>query len=45
VRGWDVTGFDPSGEGIRIARSNAEKAGVKFHALVASDDEFQYGEA
>jgi 2-polyprenyl-3-methyl-5-hydroxy-6-metoxy-1,4-benzoquinol methylase len=44
AQGWDVTGFDPSGEGIRIARSNAEKAGVKIRAVVARDDEFQYGE-
>jgi len=43
-QGWDVTGFDPSGEGIRIARSNADKAGVKIRALVARDDEFRYGE-
>ncbi len=27
TQGWDVTGFDPSSEGVRIARSNAEKAG------------------
>lgn len=44
AQGWDVTGFDPSGEGVRIARSNADKIGVKIHALVARDDEFQYGE-
>jgi SAM-dependent methyltransferase len=43
ARGWDVTGFDPSGEGVRIALSNAEKAGVKIRALVARDDEFEYG--
>jgi 2-polyprenyl-3-methyl-5-hydroxy-6-metoxy-1,4-benzoquinol methylase len=43
-QGWDVTGFDPSREGVRIARSNAEKAGVTIRALVARDDEFQYGE-
>jgi len=43
AQGWDVTGFDPSGEGIRIARSNADKAGVKIRALVARDDEFDYG--
>lgn len=42
-QGWDVTGFDPSAEGVRIARSNAEKAGVNFRALVARDDEFDYG--
>jgi len=43
ARGWDVTGFDPSQEGVRIAQSNAEKAGVKLHAVVARDDEFDYG--
>jgi 2-polyprenyl-3-methyl-5-hydroxy-6-metoxy-1,4-benzoquinol methylase len=43
AQGWEVTGFDPSDEGIRIARSNAEKAGVKLHALVTRDDEFDYG--
>jgi len=43
ARGWDVTGFDPSDEGIRIAQSNAEKAGVKIHAVVSRDDEFDYG--
>ena len=44
ARGWVVTGFDPSTEGVRIARSNAERAGVKMRALVARDDEFPYGE-
>ncbi len=43
AQGWDVTGFDPSREGVRIAQSNAEKAGVKIRALVARDDEFDYG--
>jgi 2-polyprenyl-3-methyl-5-hydroxy-6-metoxy-1,4-benzoquinol methylase len=38
AQGWDVTGFDPSEEGVRIARSNAEKASVKIRALVARDD-------
>lgn len=42
AQGWDVTGFDPSSEGVRIARTNADKAGVKFRALVARDDEFEY---
>jgi 2-polyprenyl-3-methyl-5-hydroxy-6-metoxy-1,4-benzoquinol methylase len=43
AQGWDITGFDPSDEGIRIARSNAEKTGVKIQAVVATDDEFDYG--
>lgn len=40
AQGWDVTGFDPSSEGVRL---DAEKAGVKIRALVARDDEFEYG--
>jgi SAM-dependent methyltransferase len=43
ARGWEVTGFDPSDEGTRIARSNAEKGGVKLRAVVARDDDFDYG--
>jgi 2-polyprenyl-3-methyl-5-hydroxy-6-metoxy-1,4-benzoquinol methylase len=43
AQGWDVTGFDPSREGVRIAESNAGKAGVKMHAVVSRDDEFDYG--
>src|SRR5437016_9209374 len=43
AQGWDVTGFDPSVEGVRLARSNADKAGVKIRAVVARDDEFDYG--
>src|SRR5439155_22871953 len=45
AQGWDVTGFDPSVEGVRRARANADKAGVKIHAVVARDDEFDYGTA
>lgn len=29
-RGWRVTGFDPSGEGLRQAHENAAKAGVEI---------------
>lgn len=43
ARGWDVTGFDPSNEAVRIARENAAEAGVKIRAFVARDDEFDYG--
>lgn len=43
ARGWDVTGFDPSTEAVRIALSNAAKAGLKINALAARDDEFNYG--
>src|SRR5215469_5335961 len=43
MAGWDVTGFDPADEGIRIANESARKAEVKIHTVVARDDEFQYG--
>jgi len=43
MAGWDVTGFDPADEGIRIAEESARRSGVKIHAVVARDDEFEYG--
>lgn len=45
MQGWDVTGFDPSDEGVRMAQENAAKAGVRIHALVSSDDRFDFGTA
>lgn len=42
-QGWDVTGFDPSAEGIRQAKAEAQKLGVKLNALVARDETFDYG--
>ena len=43
MQGWDVTGFDPSDEGVRLAQASAAKAGVKIRTLVASDDRFDFG--
>ncbi|MGH9613073.1 MAG: class I SAM-dependent methyltransferase [Bryobacteraceae bacterium] len=45
LRGWDVTGFDPSGVAVRAAKSNAAKAGVKIHTVISADDRFNFGEA
>jgi SAM-dependent methyltransferase len=45
TQGWDVTGFDPSEEGVRLAQAGAAKAGVKIHAVAASDDQFDFGVA
>ena len=36
MKGWDVTGFDLSDEGIATARRNAERAGVKINTIVGS---------
>jgi SAM-dependent methyltransferase len=41
--GWDVTGFDTSAKGLAEARQLAEAAGVKINAILASDEEFDFG--
>ena len=43
IRGWDVTGFDVSDEGLNIARKNAAAAGVKINAVQKSNSNFDYG--
>jgi SAM-dependent methyltransferase len=43
LKGWDVTGFDLSDEGIATARRNAEHAGVKINAIRGTEDAFDYG--
>ncbi len=43
LKGWDVTGFDVSDEGIAAARKNAERAGVKINAVRETDEAFDYG--
>lgn len=42
-RGWAVTGFDYSAEGVRVARAAAAKAGVKLAAVVARHEDFDFG--
>lgn len=44
-RGWAVTGFDVSNEGLNVARANATKAGVSVTAQRSSIEDFSYGEA
>ena len=41
--GWQVTGFDISGEGVKQARSEAERHGLKIDARVGDVDKFDYG--
>ncbi len=43
MKGWDVTGFDISDEGIAVARKNAERAGVKVNAVQQTVEAFDYG--
>jgi 2-polyprenyl-3-methyl-5-hydroxy-6-metoxy-1,4-benzoquinol methylase len=42
-QGWEVTGVDISDEGIRVAKKQAAKLGVKLRAVLQSADEFNFG--
>jgi len=42
-QGWQVTGFDISDAGVRLAREAAQKRGLKLEALVEDVDRFDYG--
>jgi 2-polyprenyl-3-methyl-5-hydroxy-6-metoxy-1,4-benzoquinol methylase len=42
-QGWEVTGFDPSEEGVRQARERATKLGLHLRALVAREEDFDLG--
>jgi SAM-dependent methyltransferase len=44
-QGWEVTGFDPSEEGVRQARERARKLGLNLRALVAREEDFDFGTA
>ena len=44
-QGWDVTGFDPSEEGVLQARERAAKLGLHLRALVVSEQDFDPGMA
>jgi len=42
-QGWDVTGFDPSQEGVRQAVAAAKKLNLHLNALVAREEDFDLG--
>lgn len=44
-KGWQVTGFDISDEGLALAKAGATQAGVSIQAVMARDDQFDYGVA
>jgi SAM-dependent methyltransferase len=44
-RGWTVTGFDISHNGLEAARANAKAAGVPLSAVHSSLEAFDYGTA
>jgi SAM-dependent methyltransferase len=43
TQGWEVTGFDISDVGVRLAREAAQKRGLKLELLVDDVDRFDYG--
>jgi 2-polyprenyl-3-methyl-5-hydroxy-6-metoxy-1,4-benzoquinol methylase len=43
LKGWDVTGFDASDEGIATAQRNATRPGVKINAIRETEAAFDYG--
>ena len=43
TQGWEVTGFDISDVGVRLAREAAQKRGLKLKVLVEDVDRFDYG--
>ena len=42
-KGWDVTGYDVSDQGLAIARKSAEQAGLKPNFVRASHGDFDFG--
>lgn len=44
-QGWDVTGFDPADEGVRQAKADAERLGLRIHAEITTFEKFDFGEA
>src|SRR5262245_19830230 len=43
AQGWDVTGFDVSDVGVRLAREAAQKSGLKLQAVIDDVDRYEYG--
>jgi SAM-dependent methyltransferase len=42
-RGWDVTGYDVSEGGLRVAADNAVRAGTRITTVKSTFEEFDYG--
>src|SRR5260370_38278959 len=42
-QGWDVTGFDPSAQGVRQAQAAARKLMLHLNTTVAREEDFDLG--
>ncbi len=45
LKGWDVTGFEISDEGVALAQRNARAPGVSITALLESNETFNFGQS
>jgi 2-polyprenyl-3-methyl-5-hydroxy-6-metoxy-1,4-benzoquinol methylase len=43
-QGWEVTGFDPAGKAVALARQTAAKLGVKIRTEISGAEQFDFGE-
>ena len=43
TRGWNVTGFDVSAEGLAVAKAQAARGGVNITAIQQSNEQFDFG--
>jgi 2-polyprenyl-3-methyl-5-hydroxy-6-metoxy-1,4-benzoquinol methylase len=44
-KGWEVTGYDLSDQGLALARANAATAGVSVKTVMSTHADFDYGQA
>jgi SAM-dependent methyltransferase len=44
-QGWDVTGFDPSDEGVCQAQEHARNLGLRLRTMVVREEDFDLGVA
>src|SRR5262249_42531518 len=44
-QGWDVTGFDPADEGVRQARAEATRLGLRIRTEITTFERFDFGES
>jgi SAM-dependent methyltransferase len=43
-QGWNVTGFDPAGEGVSRAKAEAVRLGLQIQAEITTFEKFDFGE-
>jgi 2-polyprenyl-3-methyl-5-hydroxy-6-metoxy-1,4-benzoquinol methylase len=44
-QGWDVTGFDPADKAVALAKTTAEKLGLKLKTEITDTEHFDFGDS